>query len=1612
MAQKSIANANSWVSVNSEELLSSFCDSQYNEVYKDWGGYDLKLDDGDKIAGWHKNIATFSVPANKTGYIQRYRPGFAKFNGTASLTTPDHTDWLFGNGIAFSIESFVLFKSLPTSGNSVALISQYETASKSWALTLFNNSGVYTLRFIYSTDGTTSINIDAPLTTSPIVDKWYHIAVMRSTTDNFFYFFLDGYQVTRVALLSTVAFFDSSGVLRIGSLTSSNTSPLTGYMNGIRISKGIQRWTTGLSTVSWFSLPTAQYTVPADSYTKLLLFLDADSLDKSLTPKTITNNSVTFLDGTQWGLIKIEADKIQIDGILNGDGAGFPGGGGGGGGSGADSNSTNWVQVLAGKGGFGGTSQTNPPTAFDIFSTTPPNGFGSGSFGDNGSSGVSLTGTSATGGNGGNGANGAAVDYFGLNILARYRKKYGLKGYAGTPSISPTNGKRGGWNGRDGTNYFLNARLDELRISNIARWTSPSFSVPVVPYTSDGNTKLLLHGSDFTDSSSGGHVMTNVDGGIIDTTIYKFTTGSLSFDGNSYLTSPDSSDWSFGSGSFTIDCWLYLNTVGKDAHCIVSHRQNDDNFYRAMIDSKNKLSFMAKSNGTVVASYITTDPLPSMSINTWFHIAIVRNGTSCYMYKNGSILDVTQITIFSSLPSVSGLLYIGTFGDSTNEGNCNNTIENPRIFKIDEARMRIGGGGAGAGGGAGGPSSSSTIVGGGGGGGAGGGPGGAFILLQSTTSFNLNGSIVSRGFKGVQGSFGSDAYGDLVGPVTSDTGQGGVGGVGGDSLLLFNDIPVQDPYTNSLGGQGGQGKTWSANKFSYNGVYGSTGANGGAGAGGEIAIVSKGILEIWDGAVIDNRGGGISEINTLTLSGFTTTPGVNGTYSFTSYLNNKPALLKSGSPNYYIWFESNYWFIGTSLGGGKIYQSLNNTVTKGWKVYSGGIETNALVTNNQSYQTINGGRLKLFMTPEETQRLLYYHVDVLDNIWQTCGFIVTDSTITSSNDILSPKYTLPLVADFASSPFSIQWTKNQGNVYGIQASDKAHNGIDALNFCAYNKFNDPGDVHLDAEGDWGNYIRVVIRRVTSGPGIVLDSSVNYTIHPSSTNILTFIFNVTDAVNSASWFKSTIAASPQASPFLRCICTNSISFGEVKALNQLVNRYDIYPLTIADPNDRYNTIHNSDSDYTYLLIDSPYRQSPLWFKSKNITTDKNYLFIKIKKTSSSSYMTATGSATLLNPRIYTFWLNEQDSSNNKIGSLLTGDGYLTTTVATNLLSTDSGTFIETVSTIDSTEYDTKFLTGGIGETFSGYPIQQINYIGTSYIGMKPSGYYIAISSDRTKLLRTDVYTSLRGWFKAAGTDLGEPYNICLLNSSGDLILWIDENGNSQGNIIDTLLTQGVTYYWRVVAYGIKLTDNDDQSIQSIASGFTSPSTVNGKFRHDPNYDYNKTSDIDFVYKHVSNRSYIFRRKDLNCWMMADQVSKTPTNQWYRSYSDMYSSWVYDPSNPSYNPSNPNAISGTVTQGEIVETRTDGTVPHDGEPTINDKNLNNKLGVTISPIYYFIAGSLTGGSSVPNPTSGANLAHTPAANSVRIDAKDTLIVRIQSVPSGQEVGQHFLTTLSIE
>jgi len=176
--------------------------------------------------------------------------------------------------------------------------------------------------------------------------------------------------------------------------------------------------------------------------------------------------------------------------------------------------------------------------------------------------------------------------------------------------------------------------LDEFRISDdIARWTS-SFTPPTTEYSVDSKTKLLLHFEG--DESSSAHNLTlngdiyeNANGGKFD--------GAFYFDGShDYISIPDSDDWDFGSGDFTIDWWEKRISLNDDGETILC-RNGTGRGYPIIwqlggYSGSNDIHFYGTTDGSSWGVDLT---LGSPNLNSWTHYALVRSGNNFYGFKNG-----------------------------------------------------------------------------------------------------------------------------------------------------------------------------------------------------------------------------------------------------------------------------------------------------------------------------------------------------------------------------------------------------------------------------------------------------------------------------------------------------------------------------------------------------------------------------------------------------------------------------------------------------------------------------------------------------------------------------------------------------------------------------------------------------------------------------------------------------------------------------------------------------------------------------------------------------------------------------------------------------------------
>lgn len=190
-------------------------------------------------------------------------------------------------------------------------------------------------------------------------------------------------------------------------------------------------------------------------------------------------------------------------------------------------------------------------------------------------------------------------------------------------------------------------------------------------------TKLLLHcnGDDesvtIPDSSPSAHGNATVVGTAqLDTAQKKFGTASLILDGNSdYITYADHADWNFAGGDFTIDFWVRFNALpANDFHGLfgqdkVAAPASYYNLYLEDRDSQaNKKGlrfYIYQSEAKQLDLNEGLADISSYSVDTWYHIAVVRSGNNWYLFKDG-VQGATTIVDYT-IADIPGLFYVGFF---------------------------------------------------------------------------------------------------------------------------------------------------------------------------------------------------------------------------------------------------------------------------------------------------------------------------------------------------------------------------------------------------------------------------------------------------------------------------------------------------------------------------------------------------------------------------------------------------------------------------------------------------------------------------------------------------------------------------------------------------------------------------------------------------------------------------------------------------------------------------------------------------------------------------------------------------------------------------------------
>lgn len=159
----------------------------------------------------------------------------------------------------------------------------------------------------------------------------------------------------------------------------------------------------------------------------------------------------------------------------------------------------------------------------------------------------------------------------------------------------------------------------------------------------------------------------------ISTAQSKFGGASGYFDGTGdYLSLADSTDWDFGTGDFTVRCWVRLGSTGTVQTFLSNYQTTTVGWTFQYKGDTTTLQFL---NGTTVLLGATWAP----SADTWYLVEVSRISGYLRMFVDGTQLGVSQSNTTDITGSTSSL-YIGA-QDASNTTPLNGYLDDIEIYK-------------------------------------------------------------------------------------------------------------------------------------------------------------------------------------------------------------------------------------------------------------------------------------------------------------------------------------------------------------------------------------------------------------------------------------------------------------------------------------------------------------------------------------------------------------------------------------------------------------------------------------------------------------------------------------------------------------------------------------------------------------------------------------------------------------------------------------------------------------------------------------------------------------------------------------------------------------------
>jgi hypothetical protein len=547
------------------------------------------------------------------------------FDGSGDyLTAPSNAAFDFSTS-DFTVECWFIASAV---SSNMSLVNNYNAGSAGWGIQWRSDVSEY--RFFWG--DTVLLSYAA----TPTVGAWTHIAVSRSGTS--LKMFVNGVQVASATNSTSLS---GGTTVVVGAINASGyTQYFNGYISNVRVVKGTAVYTaaftpstTPLTAITNTSLLTCAYNRFRDGSTNnFTITRNGDVKVTNLAPfapssaySTSTNGGSAYFDGNEDFLTSPDNAAVQF-------------------GSG-DFTIEMWVYF---------SSANIAEQQYLLFNGANANSYGPYKLYYNGANNLKIYGSS----------NGSSWDVFnGLNVIttvvsdcwyhiALVRSGSTFSAYAngvrqstasvsgslistGTPVRIAAGDAFGSYNFNG---YMSNFRM--VKGTAVYDPSQSSLTIPTAPVTAITNTSLLLN---FTNAAIFDNSMKNdletVGNAQISTSVKKFGTGSMAFDGSGdYLYPAASPNLAMGTGDFTVEGWIYATGTPSDSpifECRSTGSATDGFTLTAFSSSVIRLF----CGSALISSSSTT------YVGQWVHLAVARVSGTTTFYINGTSVGSTTSTI-------------------------------------------------------------------------------------------------------------------------------------------------------------------------------------------------------------------------------------------------------------------------------------------------------------------------------------------------------------------------------------------------------------------------------------------------------------------------------------------------------------------------------------------------------------------------------------------------------------------------------------------------------------------------------------------------------------------------------------------------------------------------------------------------------------------------------------------------------------------------------------------------------------------------------------------------------------------------------------------------------